>query len=167
MAKAKARTPNRRGSHEAIEKRRAGRRFNDLLSGRAGGRPTLDGRTEKRRQRLLSELSEGATRARRPLKPLDVLLRVEELLSLGEPLSSIRKVAKTKKVGLSDKSAGPRGLSAESIVAAVGQLHTAYHFRPETYRFVGIGEDVLRSAGVLHEGPKARPASPVVKARRA
>jgi hypothetical protein len=143
--KAGARAPNRRGSPEAIEKRRAGRRFNDLLSGRGGGRPSLDGRTEKRRQRLLHELSEGTTRSLRPLKPLDVLLRVDELLSLGEPLSSIRKVAKAKKTGL----------SPESIVDAVGQLHTAYHFRPETYRFVGIGEDVLRSAGVLSAEPKA------------
>jgi hypothetical protein len=146
MAKSRTgtRTPNRRGSPEAIEKRRAGRRFNDILTGRGGRRPALDGRTEKRRQRLLGELSLGTTRTQRPLKPLDVLLRVDELLSLGEPLSSIRKVAKAKKTGL----------SPEAIVEAVGQLHTAYHFRPETYRFVGIGEEVLRSAGVLSPEPK-------------
>jgi hypothetical protein len=147
MAKTKtgARSPNRRGSPEAIEKRRAGRRFNDVLSGRGGSRPSLDGRTEKRRQRLLRELERGSTETARPLKPLDVLLRVDELLSLGEPLASIRKVARARKPGV----------ASESIVLAVGQLHTAYHFRPETYRFVGIGEDVLRSAGVL-EGDRVR-----------
>jgi hypothetical protein len=47
-----------------------------------------------------------------------------------------------------------------SIVEVVGRLHHAYHFRPETYRFVGIGEEVLRSAGVLEDAtPKRGPAS--------
>jgi hypothetical protein len=31
----------------------------------------------------------------------------------------------------------------------VSRLHRAYGFRPECYRFVGVGDDVLRSAGVV------------------
>src|SRR5215472_9804055 len=142
MAKASRTNPkpqNRRGSPEAIEKRRAGRLFNDVLGGRGGGPHKRDGRTEKRRQRMMRELESGKVRGSRELKPLDVLQRVHELLELGEPLRSIRKVAKVR------KSAVP----AEAVVDVVSKLHKAYGFRPECYRFVGVDDSVLRSAGVL------------------
>jgi hypothetical protein len=141
MAKTKsgAKPPNRRGSPEAIEKRRAARMFNDVLGGRGAAGGKLDGRTEKRRQRLMKELEDGMARGVRELKPLDVLQRVQELIELGEPLSSIRKAAKVRKTNV----------PAESMVDVVSRLHKAYAFRPEVYRFVGIGEDVLRNAGVL------------------
>jgi hypothetical protein len=43
----------------------------------------------------------------------------------------------------------------ESIVEVVSRLHKAYGFRPECYRFVGVDDDVLRSAGVIGaESPK-------------
>ncbi|HZU82823.1 MAG TPA: hypothetical protein VE987_07905 [Polyangiaceae bacterium] len=136
---------NRRGSPEAIEKRRAGRLFNDVLGGRGAGTHKRDGRTEKRRQRLMRELESGKVRGARELKPLDVLQRVHELLELGEPLRSIRKVAKVRR----------SGVPPEAVVEVVGRLHKAYGFHPECYRFVGIGDDVLRSAGVLSaDGPR-------------
>ena len=140
----RGRAPNRRGSAEAIEKRRVARVFNDILGGRGAASHKLDGRTEKRRQRLLKELEAGKARGSRELKPLDILQRVQELMDLGEPLSSIRKVTKVKK----------SPVSSESIVGVVERLHRAYSFRPEVYRFVGIGEEVLREAGVLSEGGK-------------
>ena len=148
MAKT-SRTPpkplNRRGSPEAIEKRRVARMFNDILGGRGHGAHKRDGRTEKRRQRLMRELESGKVRGSRELKPLDVLQRVNELMSLGEPLSSIRKIAKVRKAMV----------SPDSVVEVVTRLHKAYGFRVECYRFVGVGDDVLRSAGVLGaEGPK-------------
>jgi hypothetical protein len=141
MAKTKTsgKAQNRRGSPEAIEKRRAARVFNDVLGGRASGAQKLDGRTEKRRQRLLKELEDGLARGARELKPLDVLQRVQELMDLGEPVSAIRKVAKPRKSSIPD----------DAIVDVVERLHKAYNFRPEAYRFVGIGDDVLRGAGVL------------------
>jgi hypothetical protein len=146
MAKAKApRAANRRGSPEAIEKRRAARAFNDVLGGGAGGGQKLDGRTEKRRQRLLRELEQGTSRGSKELKPLDVLQHVQELLELGEPLSAIRKVAKVKKLALPE----------DSVVSVLERLQRAYGFRPEVYRFVGIGEDVLKTAGVI--GDEKRP----------
>ena len=131
--------PNRRGSPEAIEKRRVARLFNDILGGRGNGAHKHDGRTEKRRQRLMRELESGKVRGSREMKPLDVLQRVHELMELGEPLSSIRKVAKVRRTTV----------PAESMVEVVTRLHKAYGFRPECYRFVGVGDDVLRSAGVV------------------
>lgn len=135
----RARPLNRRGSPEAIEKRRVARVFNDILGGRGAAAHKLDGRTERRRQRLLKELEAGKARGARELKPLDVLQRVQELMDLGEPLSSIRKVTKVRK----------QSVAPDSIVGVVERLHRAYSFRPEVYRFVGIGEEVLREAGVL------------------
>jgi hypothetical protein len=142
----RSRAPNRRGSPEAIEKRRVARVFNDILGGRGAAAQRLDGRTEKRRQRLLRELEAGRARGSRELKPLDVLQRVQELMDLGEPLSAIRKVAKVRK----------STVAPEAIVGVVERLHRAYSFRPEVYRFVGIGEEVLREAGVLGEGKRSR-----------
>ncbi len=139
MAKATAKPQNRRGSPEAIEKRRAARQFNDVLGGRGASAQKLDGRTEKRRQRLLKELADGMARGRRDLKPLDVLQRVQELMDLGETIGSIRKVAKVRKTAL----------SPDAILTVVQRLHEAYKFRPEAYRFVGIGDEVLRGAGVI------------------
>jgi hypothetical protein len=137
-----AKAQNRRGSPEAIEKRRAARFFNDVLGGRSTGQ-RLDGRTQKRRERLLRELETGKARGTRDLKPLDVLLRVQELLELGEGVSALRKVVKVKKVGFGD-----------DVPLAIQRLHKAYNFRPEVYRFVGIGDDVLKDVGVLEQSRK-------------
>ena len=146
-ARLESRRPaNRRGSPEAIEKRRVARVFNDILGGRGASAHKLDGRTEKRRQRLLKELEAGKARGSRELKPLEVLQRVQELMDLGESLSSIRKVAKVRK----------NAVTPETIVGVVQELHHAYSFRPEVYRFVGIGEEVLRQAGVLADASKRR-----------
>jgi hypothetical protein len=134
---------NRRGSPEAIEKRKAARIFNDVLGGRGLAAHKLDGRTEKRRQRLLRELEQGTARGAKELKPLDILQRVQELLELGEPLRSIRKVSKVR-----TRLVLPQ-VAAEAVVDVVERLHKAYNFRPEAYRFVGIGEDVLQQAGVV------------------
>jgi len=138
-AKSSARGGNRRGSPEAIEKRKVARMFNDFLGGRRSAAHQLDGRTEKRRQRLLRELEAGQAHGARELKPLDVLQRVQELLDLGEPVSSIKKVRKVP------KSIPP----AKETVQLVERLHKAYAFRREAYRFVGISDEVLGSAGVL------------------
>jgi hypothetical protein len=93
----------------------------------------------------MRELEAGKARGSRELKPLDVLQRVNELLELGEPLSSIRKVAKVRK----------GSVPPEDMVEVVSRLHKAYGFRAECYRFVGVSDDVLRSAGVLGaEAPK-------------
>jgi hypothetical protein len=144
MAATRPRPKNRRGSPEAIEKRRVARVFNDVLGGRGSSSTKLDGRTEKRRQRLMKELEAGKARGSRELKPLDILQRVQELMDLGEPLSAIRKVTKIRK----------SPVAPQALVDLVERLQKAYGFRPEVYRFVGIGEDVLQLAGVLEGAAK-------------
>ena len=128
-----------RASPQAVEKRRAARQFNDVLLG--GSRASkLDGRTEKRRRRLLEELAKGTARTGgRELKPIDVLLRVQALLDLEEPVASIKKACKP-----------PRAVAAsESVVEGVRALHKAYGFSAEAYAFVGIDEATLKRAGAL------------------
>lgn len=137
-AKAQARPLNKRGSPEAIEKRRVARMFNDVLGG-GGATTKLDGRTAKRRQRLLRELEENKAHGERELKPLDVLQRIEELLALGEPIANVKKVRKI-----------PRSMPpAAATVLLIQRLHHAYGFRKETYKFVGISDEVLTEAGVI------------------
>jgi len=140
---AKKAATNKRGSPEAIAKRRAARAFNDILD--PSGRSRLDGRTEKRRQRLIAELSSGKTRGSgKALKPIDVLSHVTELLELGESLASIRKACRPR----------PPVVADALLLETLARLHRAYGFPPEAYAFLGIGEDVLRRAGVL--GGKSR-----------
>lgn len=142
---------NKRGSPEAVAKRRAARAFNDILD--PSGRARLDGRTEKRRQRLLSELGSGKARgSSKALKPIDVLSHVAELLELGEPVASIRKACRPRSAVAPD----PR------LVEALGRLHRAYGFPMEAYAFVGIGEDVLKRAGIGATRPR-RPTTPPVE----
>ena len=146
---------NRRGSPDAVEKRRAARRFNELLLG--GGGRAGDGRTERRRRRLLAELAEGvARRGKRALKPIDVLSRVEELLELGEPLASIRKAYPPPP---------PVEVTAE-LVEGLRHLHRAYGFSADVYRFVGLDAHALRKAGVLRGGERGANAGRARRVRR-
>jgi len=152
---------NKRGSPEAIAKRRSARAFNDLLD--PSGSSRLDGRTEQRRRRLLAELESGKTRGSgKPLKPVDVLSHVTELLSLGESVPNIRKVCRPRTAPAAD----PR------LLELLGRLHRAYGFPREAYGFLGISDDVLRKAGVLGARPARRsvppePEPPAPRRRRA
>ncbi len=138
---------NLRGSPEAVEKRRAARLFNKVLLGDATG--GSDGRTERRRRRLLAELAKGTARGgKRELKPIDVLTRVQELLALGEPLASLEKTCPP-----------PRPVEATpEVLEGIRRLQKAYGFPAEVYAFVGIDAETLRRAGVL--GPRTASAPP-------
>jgi hypothetical protein len=129
---------DRRASREAVEKRRAARLFNEILLGRGPHEGVLDGRTERRRKRLLRELADAAS-GKRQLKPIDVLSRVQSLLELGEPLTSIRKAYPPR------RAVEPTA----DVVDGVKRIHQAYGFATEAYRFVGLDDAVLRKAGVL------------------
>lgn len=144
------RARNRRAAPDVVDKRRAARRFNALLEG--GARPSgLDGRTEKRRQRMLAELREGVVRAtRRPLKPIDVLQRVQALLDLGETATTIRRAARPAR-------AVP---ATAELVEGLRSLHDAYAFDAAAYAFVGLDEETLRAAGIVPSRPGVRAASP-------
>ena len=151
--------PSGRGSPEVVEKRRAARAFNEALLGGAGA-ALVDGRTERRRRRLLEELSKGTIRGgKRELKPIEVLSRVQELLSLGEPLASIRKACPK-----------PRPIDATpEIVEGIRRIHEAYTFPAAAYTFVGLDTAALKKAGVIAGEadftPKAVPARAPVRPR--
>ncbi len=115
-----------RGSAEAVEKRRAARALNTLFSRDAGAGPLLDGRTEKRRRRLVGELKEG--RRGKALSPIDVLTHVSELFDLGETLASLKRQG-VKPV------AAPR--TAEMIEAA-RRVQTAYGMHPDAFKLIGL-----------------------------
>jgi hypothetical protein len=131
--KASAAKPNRRGSPEAIAKRVAARNLNDVLTGKKAGGPVLDGRTEKRRQRLLKELAEGE------LKPVDMLLKVQELLDLGETVVALRKVVPVRRARVAPPGAAE----------ALERMAAAYTLTPAAYRFLGLPEAVLEEAGIV------------------
>lgn len=113
-----------RGSPEAIEKRKVARLLNAALTGE-GKKPRLDGRTEKRRQRLIKELKDG--RRGKPLKPIDVLSHTHELLEIGESIASIRK-----------QGVKPRKTEVDDIDDLVSRTQKAYGFREEAWRMLGI-----------------------------
>lgn len=128
MVKGKRSSTGGRGSAEAIEKRRVARQLNALFGTGQGENGKRDGRTEKRRLRLLKELKEG--RAGKPLKPIEVITHADELLSLGETLSSIRKN-------------GVRALKSDNNFSgaqleAVRRAQSAYGFRPEVWKLLGV-----------------------------
>src|SRR5687767_10334138 len=122
-----------RGSAEAIEKRRVARQLNTLFLGR-DARGKVDGRTEKRRQRLLKELREG--RRGQPLKPIEIVTHAHELLELGESIQSIKK----------NGVLVPRNADLPPDVSSVAKrAQQAYGFHPEVWRLLGI--DVPGGAG--------------------
>lgn len=135
-------------ARDVVEKRRAARLFNKAMLGDA--RPGLaDGRTERRRRRLLEELSKGAARGgTRELKPVEILARVQELLDLDEPVASIRKACPK-----------PRRVEATpEVLEGVRRIHEAYAFTTVAYAFVGLDAATLREAGVLPaRAPADRP----------
>jgi hypothetical protein len=124
-----------RGSPEAIAKRRAARQLNTIFGGEGRSSGALDGRTEKRRRRLLAELKEG--RNGRPLKAIEILTHTNELLELGETLTSIKKAG-----------AKPlKGAPAEVDHDIVESTQREYNFRPEAWKMLGVdlgGESARR-----------------------
>ena len=114
-----------RASSAAIEKRRAARSLNAAIQDSITARQ-LDGRTEKRRRRLLEELKEG--RAGHTLKPIDQVSHVHELLALGETRATLRKQ------GIRPAASPPGG----DVEAVVARAQAAYGFSPDAWRILGI-----------------------------
>ncbi len=138
-----------RGSIEAIEKRRAARQLNALLTG--GPRDNkIDGRTEKRRRRLIKELKDG--RSGEALSPIEFVSHIHELMELGETTASLRK-----------QGVKPRKVEQTSEVTDVAnKAQEAYQFRPEAWKMLGIR---LSESGVIEKKP-AKKASKARKARK-
>jgi len=128
-AAAKAFAPKaatRRGSPEAIEKRRVARQLNALISGtKSDASAKLDGRSARKRDRIFGDLKE------KNLKPIEVLTRVSDLMAMGETAASIKK-------------AGVRPLNTafsantEEARASVMSVQKAYNFPPTAWKFIGV-----------------------------
>jgi hypothetical protein len=129
--------PNRRGSPEAVQKRRLARKLNSLLT-RGGTSASPDGRTERRRRRLLAELAQGTRSPTEGLKPIEVLQHVHDLLELGETVTSLRKVVTVHPRPAIDSAEAKRLLA---------DLQRSYNFRPESYQFLGLAPEALSGAG--------------------
>jgi hypothetical protein len=136
---------NLRGSPEAVEKRRLARKLNRLLTQGSDPGAAQDGRTERRRQRLLLELDEGTRAVPPTLKPIEVLQRAHDLLVMGEPLASLRKVIRVP----------PRPpVDPDEAAELLTSLQRAYDFRVEVFEFLGVPPEVL--AGLK---PATKPAA--------
>lgn len=123
---------NRRGSPEAVEKRRLARKLNTLLT---LGSPTpthADGRTERRRLRLRTELVEGTRDPSNGLKPIEVLQHVHDLLELGDTVESLRELVTVP---------SRPNIDPESARALIEKLQRSYNFRPEAYGFLGLSPE--------------------------
>lgn len=112
-----------RGSPEAVEKRRSARALNALFAAASAG---LDGRTDRRRQRLLSELKNG--RRGSPLSAIDVLTHAAELLSLGETIASL------KKQGVRARTVRPE----PALLDAARRAQRAYDLPEEVFDLLGL-----------------------------
>jgi len=149
-----AKPKNRRGSPEAIEKRKVARRFNTLLEGGGAGSAKLDGRTEKRRQRLISELKGG--KSGKNLKPLEVLTKVDDLVKIGESAASL------KRAGVKAR----RTTVTPDVLAEAETVQAAYGFAPEAWKFLGIPVGKAEAAP-KKAAPKRRAAkAPAKKGRK-
>jgi hypothetical protein len=127
----KAASSGGRGSPEAIEKRRVARALNDLFKGRKQGAVAgLDGRTEKRRQRLVKELKTGLGRKGERLSPVDRLQHMHQLLEIGETTASLRQqgVKFPRKVV-------PELRGQDALVA---QVQSAYDFSGDAWSILGV-----------------------------
>ncbi|MCA9607734.1 MAG: hypothetical protein KC619_19130 [Myxococcales bacterium] len=129
----------RRGSPEAIAKRRAARALNRLFS-ESGAVEQIDARTLRRKQRLLGELKDG--RKGEALKALEVLGHATELLTMGETLRSLRR--------LKPKLPPTPGLDAGNT-GVIGEVQKLYGFDPRAWQLLGVKVDDTKA-----EAPAAR-----------
>ncbi len=133
MVKGARRDTGGRGSAEAIEKRRVARQLNTLFGATGSQSGKLDGRTEKRRQRLLKELKEG--KRGQALKPIEIITHASELLDMGETLATIRKNGlKANRIELDGQ---------DEKADAVRRAQEAYQFHPEVWKLLGIDLEEL------------------------
>ncbi len=130
-----AKDKTRRGSPEAIAKRRAARALNTLFDkGAAAG--AMDGRVLKKKRRMLEELANG--RRGETLKAHEALSHITQLLALGETLSSIR--------ALKPKLPPVPPLTDETV-AAIRATQESYGFDPRAWQLLRVNIAQVMSGG--------------------
>ncbi len=127
-------------------KRSIARRFNDVLAGATSKEKGVDQRSARRLNRYRKELTEGKKNNGQELSPLDVTLRVHELLKSGSKISEIRKLAKPRVIDYDE----------EKMAALLKEMHPEYGFSPAAYRFAGVHDETLVAAGILETIPAKR-----------
>jgi hypothetical protein len=121
-----------RGSPEAIEKRRVARAFNAIFAATPDTPKGLDGRTEKRRQRLVEELKTGKSRKGQPLLPVERLQAMHQLLEIGETKASL-----TKQGVKFPRSVAPELKGQEDLIK---QFQAAYDLHPDSWKILGVSK---------------------------
>lgn len=145
MARGKtAKKETRRGSPEAIAKRRAARALNAMFDKGPAADSALDGRTLKRKRRLLKELKEG--KGGEPLKAHQVLSYATELFGMGETLSSLRKMK---------PRVPPTPPLDEGTIAAIRETQANYNFDPGAWKLLGVDIENLGAGGAAAGGDEA------------
>ncbi len=134
---------------EAGMKRSIARRFNDALQGRSAATKPTDKRVERKLTRYRNELKKGVARGK-SLTPLDVAMRVHELLENGEKLTELRKLVKPK----------PGNYDQDQMADLLREMHPVYGYRAEAYRFAGVNDATLLSAGIIDKVPAKRGPKP-------
>lgn len=141
--------PKKKASSATIDagkKRSIARRFNDALAGRTNKSTVTDKRTVRRLDRYRKELKKGAKAGNTPLTPLDVAMRVDELIEHGDTVASLRKLVRPR-AGEYD-----RDVMAELL----REMHPVYKYRPAAYRFAGVDDHTLLASGIIDSLPKKR-----------
>lgn len=134
----------RRGSPEAIAKRRAARSLNRIFD-QGAVVTAMDGRTLKRKRRLLKELQEG--KGGETLKAHEVLSHVTELLQMGENLTSIRKLK---------PRLPPAPPMTDEMLAVIKDTQGSYQFDPRAWKLIGIDiESLMGGGGAAAPSPEA------------
>jgi hypothetical protein len=142
MARGKKET--RRGSPEAIAKRRAARSLNRIFMHGASA-SEMDGRTLKRKRRLTKELAEG--KGGEALKAHEILTHVTELLGLGETMTTIRAL----------KPLLPPALPVTDASAAIiKETQESYGFDPRAWKFLGIDIDAVMGNVAVEPKPAGK-----------
>ncbi len=126
------------GDPDVVKRRNLVRQLNRMLEEGSSARKKLDGRSEKRRKRLIEELKKG--KKGKPLKPVDRVAHVHELLELGETLTSLRKQGV--------KFTRPQW--TEETLAFAERVQAELGYRPEAWRILGLVFD----GGKAKEAPK-------------
>lgn len=148
MAKATTKKKEtRRGSPEAIAKRRAARALNSIFDAGPGADAALDGRSLKRKRRLLKELQEG--KGGEALKAHEVLSHATELFGFGENLTSLRK--------LKPRLPATPPLTEETV-AAIKETQENYNFHPAAWKLLGIDIAEITGGGSAPAGDAKAPA---------
>jgi hypothetical protein len=143
----------KKDASEAAMKRSIARRFNDSLIGRSSrsaSDKTLDRRTAKKLERFRQELKNSRKAGSKDLTPLDVAIRVNELLKHGDRLTDIKKLSKPRSIEYNE----------ETLVGVLREMQPIYQFRVEAYRHAGVKNETLVAAGVLESMPAKRGPAP-------